>query len=96
MREFLHKIRVATEARYGPGKGELYEKIILNAIKQGLSPVLNRLLIAKNIANLKLAVQEAERACEIDSITLQHQKLSINAVENKNPIRSRVILSEFF
>ena len=44
---------------------------------------LYRLLIAKNIDNLELAVQEIERAVEIDSIVLQHQKMSINAVESK-------------
>jgi len=26
VREYLHKIRIATVARYGPGEGELYEK----------------------------------------------------------------------
>ena len=47
VREYLNKIRIATEARYGPGEGELYEKIILNAFKQGLNPKLYRLLISK-------------------------------------------------
>jgi hypothetical protein len=42
VREYLHKIRILTEARYGPGEGELYEKIILNAFKQGLNPNLYR------------------------------------------------------
>jgi len=37
-----------------------------------------------------------ETACEIDSIVLQHQKLSINAVENKTPIRSRDFSLRFF
>ncbi|XP_065561221.1 GATA zinc finger domain-containing protein 4-like [Artemia franciscana] len=96
VREYLHKVRIATEARYGPGEGELYEKIILNAFKQGLNPKLYRLLIAKNIDNLELAVQEIERAVEIDSIVLQHQKMSINAVESKAPVRSRDSSPRFF
>ena len=37
-----------------------------------------------------------ERAVEIDSIVLQHQKLSINAVENKTPIKSRDSSPRFF
>jgi hypothetical protein len=89
VREYLHKIRSSTEARYGPGEGELYEIIILNAFKQGLNPKLYRLLISKNIEDLELAVQEVERACEIDNIVLQHQKLSINNVETKTPKTSR-------
>jgi len=56
VREYLHKIRIATEARYGPGEGELYEKIILNAFKQGLDPKLYRLLIAKNIDDFRTSV----------------------------------------
>ena len=68
VREYLHKIRISTEARYGPGEGELYEKIILNAFKQGLNPKLYRLLISKNIEDLELAVQEVERAFKIDNI----------------------------
>ena len=73
VREYLNKIRIATEARYGPGEGELYEKIILNAFKQGLNPKLYRLLISIKIDDLELAVQEIETAVEIDSIVLQHQ-----------------------
>jgi len=53
-------------------------------------------LIAKNIDNLELAVQEIERAVEINSIVLQHQKLSINAVENKDPVKSRDFSPRFF
>ena len=56
VREYLHKIRIATEARYGQGEGELYEKIILNAFKQGLDPKLYRLLIAKNIDDFRTSV----------------------------------------
>ena len=96
VREYLNKIRIATEARYGPGEGELYEKIILNAFKQGLNPKLYRLLISKKIDDLELAVQEIETAVEIDSIVLQHQKLSINAVENKTAIKSRDPSPRFF
>lgn len=96
VREYLHKIRISTEARYGPGEGELYEKIILNAFKQGLNPKLYRLLISKNIEDLELAVQEVERAGEIDSIVLQHQKLSINNVETKRPKTSRDPSPRFF
>ena len=96
VREYLNKIRIATEARYGPGEGELYKKIILNAFKQGLNPKLYRLLISKNIDDLELAVQEIETAVEIDSIVLQHQKLSIDAVESKTTIKSRDPSPQFF
>ena len=96
VREYLRKIRIATKVRYGPREGELYEKIILNPFEQGLNPKLYRLLIAKNIDNLEPAVQEIERAVEIDSIVLQHQNLSINAVENKTQIKSRDSSPRFF
>ena len=96
VREYLNKIRIATEVRYGPGEWELYEKITLNAFKQGLNPKLYRLLISKNIDDLELAVQEIEGVVEIDSIVLQYQKLSMNAVESKTAIKSRDSSSRFF
>ena len=71
-------------------------KIIFNEFKQVLKPKLYRLLIAKNIDNLELAVQEIERAVENDSTVQHHQKLSINAVESKTPGKSRDSSPQFF
>ena len=68
----------------------------LNTYKQGLNQKLYRLLIAKTIDNLELSVKEVERALEIDSIILQHQKLSLKAVENKYCFKIKRFFSAIF
>jgi hypothetical protein len=96
VREYLHKVIVSIEAKYGKESGPLYDKIVLNAFMQGLSPKLYRMLISKNIQTLELAVQEVERMIEIDSIVANHNKSRINNVESSTPGRSRGISPGFF
>jgi hypothetical protein len=96
VREYLHNVRVSTEAKFGKGSGDLYEKIVLHGFKQGLNSKLYRLSIAKNIEMLDQAVQEEERAVELEAIVLQNKKLSINSVGESTAKPSWEVSPVFF